>query len=183
MTKMPEPVDEGQKALELQSRDRLYKAIEENPGLHFRELQRRSGMAVGSLQYHLQVLERHHLVRIEKTGKFSRFYSVRGPQLGDKQVLMSFLRKPTVRRIVLFLIEKKRAANDQISKKCELSPSTVSWHMNELLSKGIVGKRKRGRKIAYFISDPVGTAELLKGYRESFVDELVDNFVQVWDNV
>ncbi|MDO8625738.1 MAG: winged helix-turn-helix transcriptional regulator, partial [Candidatus Diapherotrites archaeon] len=62
--------------LELGTRNRLYAIIEESPGLHFRELQRRSGIAVGSLQYHLDFLQKRSFVQTVREGKFVRYYAM-----------------------------------------------------------------------------------------------------------
>ncbi len=99
--------EEGfQKALQLDVRKRIYTEIERAPGLHFREIQRRTSLAVGSLQYHLDYLQKHHIVRTQSEGKFVRYYSVRGEQVGEGpqmvsgQNTMAFLRHESTRKII-----------------------------------------------------------------------------------
>ena len=45
-------------AVILTPRDKIYSIIVQNPGLHFREIQRRTNIATGALQYHLEYLKK-----------------------------------------------------------------------------------------------------------------------------
>ena len=170
-------------ALALGARNKIYRAINKNPGLHFRELQRRTKIATGSLQYHIDFLLKRHLIKSEKTGKFVRYYSTRGPQLGTDQVTMGLLRQPSLRKIILFLLTKKRANNEKIAVAVGLSPSTVSWHMVKLVQGNIVEKRRVGRKTFFYIKEADNISALLSNYKKSFLDEMVDSFVDIWDEM
>ncbi|MBU2475873.1 winged helix-turn-helix transcriptional regulator [Candidatus Micrarchaeota archaeon] len=169
-------------ALILDSRRKIYDIIEQNPGLHFRELERRTGIAVGSLQYHLEFLQKKHLIKTFRQGKFLRYYSVKESVVEEKAA-MSFLRKPSSRKIILFLLEKKQANNLDISKAVFLSPSTISWHLEQLVKEEVLGREKRGRESFFFVVKPNEVASLLVEHKTSFVDELVDNFVEVWEEI
>ncbi len=171
---------EFDEALSLTTRERIYKEIDSSPGLHFREIQRRSNVAVGSLQYHLEYLQKRHLIKTVREGKFLRYYSVRGKQLGENRELMSLLRQDSVRKIILFLLQNQRANNIAISKSIGLSPSTTSWHLEKLMQQNLIKTRKRGRKVFYYLHDKEKIAEFIVQHRKSFFDELVDNFVDVW---
>jgi len=170
-------------ALALGSRNKIYKAINKSPGLHFRELQRRTKIATGSLQYHLDFLMKRHLIRAQKKGKFVRYYSTRGIQLGEDEHTIGLLRQPSLRKIILFLLAKKRANNEKIALAVGLSPSTVSWHMAKLVQGNLVEKRRVGRKTFFYIVEAENIASILSSYKRSFLDEMVDNFVEIWDEM
>ena len=55
-------MDDFEEALALEVRRKIYEEIKASPGLHFRELQRRVGLATGSLQYHLDYLAKYKAV-------------------------------------------------------------------------------------------------------------------------
>ncbi len=173
-------MEDAPAALALETRNRVYKIIEESPGLHFRELQRRSGMAVGAVQYHLDTLQKNHLVRVEKQGRFNRYFSVRGAQLGTSELTMSLLRQQSARKIIMFLLQKKEANNFDIANAVQLSASTVSWHLSKLVETGIVSEKRSARQKLFFVSNPNETAQLLVSYKKTFLDSLVDNFVETW---
>ncbi len=170
-------------ALALGARETIYRVISKNPGLHFRELQRRTNLATGSLQYHIDYLSKRHLIKSVKQGKFVRYYNMRGEQLGEDETLMNLLRQESLRRIVLFLLTRKSATNLTIASAVELSPSTISWHVNKLTTNNIVAVRKRLRKKYFYLIDPEKAKELIRGHRKSFVDDLVDHFVEIWDSM
>lgn len=175
---------EEESALALEARRKIYKLVEKNPGLHFREIQRRLGLAVGSLQYHLGYLEREHLIRASKHGKFRRYFTTKQRALKESHQEMNVLRKESTRKIVLFLQQRKRAAtNRQIAKAIGLTPSTTSFHLNSLMQSGVIEKRRSGRRSLFSLTEKEKTAGLLVSYQKSFLDELVDNFVDVWQEM
>ncbi len=169
-----------EEALALDVRRKIYNSVNRNPGLHFREVQRRTGIATGALQYHLDFLSKRHLVRVVKEGKFVRYYSVRGKQLGENQPLMGILRQDSLRKIIVFLLPKRKATNIQISKNVSLSPSTTSWHLDKLVQAGVVEKKQSGKKTYFSVPEKERIALILQYYKRSFFDEIVDNFVDAW---
>jgi len=171
------------KALALSARDKIYRAITKNPGLHFRELQRRTGLATGSLQYHIDYLSRRRLIKSVKQGKFVRYYSASGEQFGENETLMNLLRQESLRKIMLFLLTKRSATNLTISSAIELSPSTISWHLSKLVENNVVGVRKRARKKYFYLLEPEKVMEMLRSYKKSFLDELVNHFVEIWEEM
>ncbi|MFA4907327.1 MAG: winged helix-turn-helix transcriptional regulator [archaeon] len=166
--------------LALESRNSIYKSISKNPGLHFRELQRRTKLAVGTLQYHLDYLQKNHLVRGEREGKFVRFYSVRAKTIGEETKIMPLLRHESMRHIVLYLMEKQRATNKVIARETGLSPSTVSWHLKKLAESGVIIKKRSGKKSFFSVANKSDVGKLLVHYRKSFLDGLVDGFAEIW---
>ncbi len=174
-----------EKALQLGVRKKIYSEIEQSPGLHFREIQRRTSLAVGSLQYHLDYLQKHHIIRTQKEGKFVRYYSVRGPQVGEGeqfssgQNTMAFLRHESTRKIILFLLNEKRANNERIAQEINLSPSTTSWHLDKLVEAGVLKKERAGRKSFFTLSSPHEAQKILVTFKQSFLDQAVDNFVEL----
>ncbi|MCR4335493.1 MAG: winged helix-turn-helix transcriptional regulator [archaeon] len=174
-------MDVLEQALKLDVRKKIYNTIKKNPGLHFREIQRRVGIATGALQYHLDYLVKKHLVKTERETKFLRYYSVR--QEFEETSLMALLRQDSMRKIIVFLMQRRFANNQTISKQVNLSPSTTSWHLEKLVESSVVAKDRRGRKTYFKLTDKEKLAELLVGYRKSFLDEAVNNFVELWEEV
>lgn len=172
-------LDKLNEAMALTPRDRIYSTIVQNPGLHFREIQRRTNIATGALQYHVDYLKKKNFVREEKQGKFSHFYA-----LGNESVdssLMNLMRQESVRKIIIFLMNKRRATLPTISKNIDLSLSTTSFHMQKLLQSKVVMQKTIIGKIYFYISDKERVLILLVQYRKSFLDSLVDNFIDTWE--
>jgi predicted transcriptional regulator len=173
--------DALEEALRLDARKKIYEIIRANPGLHFREIQRRSGFATGALQYHLDYLVKKHLVKTERDSKFLRYFLVR--EKFDETKLMSLLRQDNVRSIVVFLMQKRSAAFETIVKNSGFGSSTVLFHLEKLVEFQIVQKYVSGKKTFYKIVNKDRVASVLVGYKESFLDDVVDNFVEVWEKL
>lgn len=172
-----------EKALALETRRKLFEEIRRFPGIHFRELRRRTGLAIGSLQYHLDVLCKTRLVRAEKRGKFIRYFPLIGEPSKEERETLSLLREKNVRKIVLYLADKKRATNKQLARFLELSPSTVSFHISKLISAGLVAKHRKGKKSYFVLANPELVKDVIITYKKSFLDKLVDSFVETWEGI
>lgn len=71
--------------------------------------------------------------------------------------------------------------NKELSEAVGLSPSTISWHLNKLLDAGILKKEKEGRMSNFTIKYLELVAELLITYKESFLDSILDSFIEMWE--
>jgi len=171
------------RALVLTTRKRLFDEIRAFPGIHFRELRRRTGLAIGSLQYHLDVLCKVRLIRAEKKGKFLRYFPLINEPNREEKETLSLLHEKNVRKIVLFLASKKRVTNKRLARFLHLSPSTVSFHMQKLLAANIVTKQRKGKRTYFSLVNPTLAKELIVTYRKSFLDKLVDSFVETWQEI
>ena len=163
----------------LSPRDRIYSMIIQNPGLHFREIQRRVEIATGALQYHIDYLKKKHLIYEEKEGKFSRFYAHQEQKINEK--LMNLLRQDQVRQIVLFLLTKRKASIKTIVKEMNISTSTTKFHLQKLLDAEVVLEKIQNGKTFYSLKEREPIMEILIVYKKSFMDSLVDSFVEIWE--
>lgn len=162
--------------LELANRKRIYEIVRENPGMHFRELQRRTGMPTGVLSYHLDYLVRRGLLTVDREESFSRYF----PQnvlRGDEKRILSALRQEIPRGIILFLLNNPGATHGKLLENFTISPGTLSYHIKKLASSGVIRVEKVGRESRMTVIDPDRVSDLLIVYRRSFMDKLVDDFV------
>lgn len=162
--------------LEVESRRRIYEALQDSPGSHFSELKRTLEMATGTLQYHLRVLEERGLIDTREDGRYTRYFPTFEVDRRDKE-LLGLLRQETPRRIVLDLLEHDGAQLTQVSDRLDLAPSTISFHMDKLVEAEVVEKPERGR---YEIVDDEQVTNLLVTYQESFADRAVDRIVSLF---
>jgi len=165
--------------LELESRKRIFECVRSNPGLHFREIQRRTGLSIGVLDYNLDYMVRRGLVTVTKREGFSRYFP--GGGIGaDKQRILSCLRQEIPRGIVLYLLRHPGATHGEPLENFTISGGTLSYHVKKLVSKGVVKAERRGRESHLTVLDPDKVADLLIVYRRTFLDTLVDEFVSYY---
>ncbi len=163
------------KTLKLEARKKTFEAIEDNPGVHLRELDRKLDIPLGTIRYHLRVLEKRELVMVRSEGKYKRYYAKGEIDKHDKDRL-AVLRKELPRTIILFLMEFPGSTHGDLTEALAVAPSTISYHLKRLKKDHIV--EKKGGK--YHVADEDKIADLLIQYRQTFLDSLVDRFVRVW---
>ena len=54
----------------------ILKTIEKNPGIRYREIMGELGLKNGTLSHHLRKLEKQSVLRVERTPRVARFYSL-----------------------------------------------------------------------------------------------------------
>ncbi|MCX6815541.1 MAG: winged helix-turn-helix transcriptional regulator [Candidatus Aenigmarchaeota archaeon] len=168
--------------LDLETRRSIYECIKKSPGLHFREVQRRTNLATGSLDYHVHFLHKTGLIRTEKVGGFTRYYTTDTVYQSEEKDLLNLLRQKSVRKIVIHLLQKKKSTASDIARAAGMSPSNLSWYLKSLAEKKIVVQRKKGRFRFYSITSRENIIKCLVTYKESFFDSLVDGFIEAWES-
>lgn len=158
----------------------IYHLIAESPGLHFRELQRRTKMATGQLLYHLGYMTDKSVVDARNDGQYLRYYAQNSVDEEDQKII-ALARQNSVRHILLYLMANNYVNHEKVVENLQLSPSTVSWHLKKLVKAGIVEGDERGRKTYYYVKDPERIMGIFVRYKESFLDRLVDHFIEMWD--
>lgn len=166
--------------LELEVRKKIYDTIVKYPGIHLRELQRKTELATGSLDYHIHLLHKRGMIRVEKDQRFTRYYSAQQPfSSSDKQV-MSLLRQETIRHILVYVLQRNQATAMDIAQACKIQPSNLSNYLKTLEANDILAHTKQGRYRFYAVKDKETVIRLMATHKKSFLDSLVDNFIDVW---
>jgi len=164
----------------IETRQQIYEFITKFPGTHFREIQRNLNLPVGTLQYHVNHLKRDQLIIAKKDGEYVRFYAI-GLVTESEKSILSLLRQKPIRHIVILLLTKERVNHKQISNELKLSPATTSWYLNKMLESGTACKKKTGREVYYYLTNPNEVAKTIVTYKTSFLDKIVDRFIEIWE--
>ena len=168
------------KILELDARKKIYGIVKKFAGCHFREIERKSKLSTGSVNYHLGYLNKNGLIKEEKEGNNIRYFPKEFKSENKK--LLGLLRQKSIRGILIYMITNKDCNHEQIVKFVKLSPSTVSWHLKKLEDENIITFTKKGRKTHYdLLINKEEIINLLITYKESFFDSLVDNVIEMWE--
>lgn len=166
----------AEESLELEPRKKIYDAIEGSPGRHLREIDRNVDIPLGTIRYHIRVLEKRDLIISKKEGKYKRYYPKGKVDREDKEVL-AVLRKELPRTIILYILESPGSTHGDILGSLDVAASTLSYHLKKLREEGIV--KKQGSE--YYVKNEEKIADLLIQYQQTFLDSLVDRFVRMWN--
>jgi predicted transcriptional regulator len=168
-----------EEVLEYETRRKVYGLIEAEPGLHLRELERRSGVPLSTLRHHLRYLRQHRLVEVVEDKNVRRYFATSLAEPMDRRALAA-LRQESLRRVVLYVLSRGGTAEYQdILNDLRVPPSTLGVYLSQLTQQGVLARRSIGRESRYDAIDPERTVRLLHRYRASFLDTLVDHLLDV----
>lgn len=165
--------------LKLEGRRRIFDYVRSRPGSHLRKIQRDLGLPLGTLEYHLYVLERAGLLAVRQSGRFKAFFVEGSMDRRDKDLLY-YLRQSMPRRITMQVVHRPGITFQGLSARMPLSPSTVSFHLRKLVHAGILREQRVGREKIYECPEPERVQRLIVSYRPTFADEIVDRFAEAW---
>ncbi len=159
--------------------------IEEYPGLHMRELARRSGIDVRAAKHHLDRLEKSGFVTVRYFGRFKRYFPRKGKHGGEvvdrrDKLSLGYLRNPTSLGLVVCLIANGPSRLVDLSREVGVSSSKASFHLRKLEMVGIV-VRRTGSNLTYDLRDAKRVRELLRTYGP--MPDQVDGLLDLWDTI
>jgi predicted transcriptional regulator len=158
------------------SQRNILKAISQNPGIRYNYLARLTGFANGVLTYHLNILEQSNYINKFRHDKITRYYPL---NISKRELsIISHLRVRTEKDIIMFTLEHDSCTFNEIVKHSGKSPSTISWHLRRLCAGGIIAVHY-GQYNIYRIIDKKLVNQMLRKYKQSFADKVIDNFVDM----
>lgn len=168
--------------LELESRRRIYEYLLANPGMHLRRIGRALGMSTGMLSYHLMYLEQAGMLKSEADGHRKRYFIARAFVEAQRRI-MGLLRQDVPRRIVLDILLNGERTFSQLQTAADVSKSTLSYHLQKMTSRELLVRYRRERESVFAIKDMDEVSKLLVANRQSFHDDSVDRFADLWSNL
>ncbi|MCA9811940.1 MAG: winged helix-turn-helix transcriptional regulator [Nitrosarchaeum sp.] len=154
--------------------------IQENPGCHLRHVKRELKLAMGTIQYHLNLLEKQGKIFSEKQMFHRRYFPVGLFEQNEREIL-NLLNQETPREIIMFILEKKNPSQSEISKRVNISPSSVNWHIKRMEKTGLIISEHGGKFTKYRLSiPPQMVTSLLKHYHPDLWNRLSDRLADLF---
>ena len=168
---------------QLDLRDKIFDLIIKNPGIRYRELTRLAAISNGVLTYHLGVLEKSEMIKVERqsNNRVTRYF-VAGIPKGESDII-GYFRNGVTRRIVLFLMKNEFVTFNEIVDDIGKAPSTISWHIKGLKEAGIIRIVNGEERLLYRLMDREIVSQILSRYEQSFADKIVDNYTEIVDKL
>ncbi len=168
--------------LELESRRRIYNYLLANPGVHLRRIGQALGMSTGMLSYHLMYLEREGMLKSETDGHRKRYFIARAFMEAQRRIL-GVLRQGVPRKIVLEILVNGERTFAELRVATGVSKSTLSYHLQHMMARDLLIRYRRERESVFAIKDMDEVTRLLVANRQSFQDDAVDRFADLWTKV
>lgn len=158
-------------------RTEILQAVVSCPGIHLRSVERATELPLGQVLYHLDRLERMGLIVSARDAGFRRYYAAHAVARSEKRVLAT-LRHDVQRHVLLKLLVRSGWSHKELQAALGVAPSTLSFHLQRLLSNGVVARERQGTMNLYSVCEPDLVRRALIYYRESFQDARVDAYVR-----
>ena len=146
--------------LDNEHRDKVYKLVQETPGIGLTEIAQRTGMGWGTTVYHLDRLERAQMLASERVGMHRCYFPMGTVPRGARKGIGT-LKADTTRSVAAFLVERPGASQTDLCEGLGLSASAASKQVTKLESAGLVRRERDGKTVRLFPSD--GLSPLLGG--------------------
>jgi predicted transcriptional regulator len=127
--------------------------INEMPGIRYMELKRITGLAYGTLTYHLSRLEGEGRIKVVRTTRKSRYYPACMSELEAN--IIDCLRNSTCKSILSVLLEHEYVTLQMLMKTLKNGKSTIRYHIDRLMSIGVINAFRVDRMILYKTNDGV----------------------------
>lgn len=162
------------------NKDRIYQYIKNNPGTHLRKIKKELGLAMGDIQYNLNVLERLELIKYRRLGIYKHYYAK--SILGSRnELILAILQQETPRAIILCLIEFPGLSQKEMAHNLRFSIPTIKWHILKLIEINLIRIHNEGRTTKYYVNgDIMDFIILMKSYHPSLVTRLSSRLVDIF---
>jgi DNA-binding MarR family transcriptional regulator len=136
------------KLLQHQRRELIFNYVKENPGEHFRGIQKALNLEVGVLAHHINKLEREEFVKSRQDGKYRRFYPM------DAKINIRLILSEIQERILSWIKKNPGASGSTIATNLGVDRKLVNYHVNVLEKGGFIYTEPRGKeKLCYSVQN------------------------------
>ncbi len=144
--------------------DRVLQHIQQNPGCHLRQIKRDLDMSMGTVQYHLNLLEKMGRVASERHSLHRFYFPIDIFESNERNVL-KILNQDTAREILMLILERKSPTQTDIVDSVKISAASVNWHIRRLIDLGLISELREGKYKRYqMVVDSTFVINLLKNY-------------------
>ncbi|MGH9999310.1 MAG: winged helix-turn-helix transcriptional regulator [Nitrosopumilaceae archaeon] len=159
---------------------RVLQFIQENPGSHLRQIKRELTMSMGTIQYHLNLLEKQGKISSERHDLHKHYFPIGLFEQSERDIL-KILNQETAREILMMILEKRNPTQTDIANIIKISSSSVNWHINRLIELGLILELKDGKFKRYTLGiDTKLIVSLMKNYHPNIWDRWSNRLAEMF---
>jgi len=125
-----------------------------NPGIHHNELLRSCNLNKGQLQWHLDTLLKHSIIKKEKYGQYTIYFPITSSSEAIEAFKNQFAKSKTTLEIFNMVKKYPGINSAEISRNLDLSRNSIKYHIDKLLEKHLIRLEKKGRVNELYVSYP-----------------------------
>jgi predicted transcriptional regulator len=161
--------------------------VQRYPGVHLREIRRRLGIPIGTLDYHLYRLGREGLIAVRFQGGYKCCYPAvseaeKAPIPEPKKLLLALLRHPVPRALLLELYLDGPTSPVGLADAISTTGPNLAYFLRRLEAMGVVVREGQGGQRSVRLTDSKAIHEVLLQY-PPLPESVVDRFVRFWSEL
>ena len=165
----------------------LLSFVQRYPGVHLREIRRRLGIPIGTLDYHLYRLGREGLVLVRFQGGYKCCYPAlsqngTGPIPESQKLLLALLRQPVPRALLLHLYLEGSSSPAVLGEALDTTGPNLSYFLRRLEHAGVIAREGQGAQRRVRLMDPKQIHQILLDY-PPLETTPVDRFLRFWSDL
>ena len=133
------------------TRGQIHGYIIANPGEHYSSIKSALELNNGTLAYHLQRLESEQVIKSAMDGTHRRYYPAGMKVPEPEEGALTEVQKLIVAKVT----ETPGISQRDIGSLMKLSPATVNYHIERLVSKGVIRRERAGMRYRIFANEAV----------------------------
>lgn len=142
---------------------------------------RSSGFQNGVLSHYLSKLERNGAIKTVREPRQTRFFPLDITE--DESRVITALRKQTPRDILLTLVEEDGLMFQELVRKVNKSPSTVSLHLSRIVNDGLVEPKFTRFQKRYYIKARHLVDKLIEDYRPGMLERPISGYEDIFNSL
>ncbi|HZY69914.1 MAG TPA: hypothetical protein VFF67_02910 [Thermoplasmata archaeon] len=165
----------------------LLSFVQQYPGVHLREIRRRLGIPIGTLDYHLYRLGRQGLISVRFQGGYKCCYPAtseveNAPIPEPKKLLLALLRQAIPRSLILQLYLEGPSSPAEIGAAVATTAPNLAYFLRRLDAMGVIERGESEGKRIVRLTDPKTVHQILLQY-PPLPEGIVDRFVRFWSEL
>ncbi len=116
-----------------------------NPGIHHNELLRSCNLKKGQLQWHIDILLKHSIIKKEKYGQYAIYFPITSSKEAIEAFKNQFSKSKTTLEVFNTIKKHPGINSAEISRIMNLSRNSIKYHIDKLLEKHFIRLEKKGR--------------------------------------
>ena len=153
-----------QDVLENRNRSRIFNYVSSNPGCTTIEISARQNMNMGTVKYHVFMLESQGKISLKKIGGFIMLFNSSHASSDLDKAVLAYVKNDTSKSILYAIMEEPGVTNKKLSEKFGLDKSSVHWHIDRFINDRLVNFEQAGKNKRYFLEPYV--VKLLYNYQD-----------------
>lgn len=145
-----------------------------------RYIKREVEMSMGTIQYHLNLLEKQGKIISEKHN-FHKYYFPIGLFKKIDREILKILNQETAREIIMIILEKTTPTQAEIARHVGIAPASINWHLKRIEETGLIVHIQEGKFKKYNLNiSSKHIISIMKNYHPNLWSKLSNRLAEMF---